>query len=84
MYDGVFSNETHKSKPSGIPDDLPHVIVTGEAMDEGLTKTVPSALSGAATGMGYSNDSVTLLTLAQYIRNLGYRGLFLKTDSTRQ
>ncbi|MFK7733048.1 MAG: reductive dehalogenase domain-containing protein [Pseudomonadales bacterium] len=81
MYDGVFSSETHNSKPSGIPNDLPHVIVTGESMDEGLTKTVPSALSGAATGMGYSNDSVTLLTLAQYIRNLGYRAFATMNDS---
>ncbi len=81
MYDGVFSSKTHDSKPSGIPDDLPHVIVTGEAMDEGLTKTVPSALSGAATGMGYSYDSVTLLTLAQYIRNLGYRAYATMNDS---
>ena len=81
MYSGVYSSATQDSKPVGIPDDLNHVIVTGESMDEGLTKTVPSALSGSATGMGYSNDSVTLLTLAQYIRNLGYRAYATMNDS---
>ena len=51
-------------------------------MDLGLTATVPSALSGSATGLGYSYDSVTLITLAQYIRNLGYRAYASMNDSS--
>ncbi|WP_339860875.1 reductive dehalogenase domain-containing protein [Paremcibacter congregatus] len=80
MYEGVYDGEG-KSKPSGIPDDLPHVIVTGESMDKELTSTVPSALAGSATGMGYTNDCVTLLTITQYIRNLGYRAYATMNDS---
>gem|GEM_PF-6193855 len=41
----------------------------------GLTETVPSALSGSATGIGYTHDTVVLLMLTQYIRNLGYRAV---------
>lgn len=80
MYDGIYDTKG-KSKPLDIPDDLTGVIVTGEAMDKDLTATVPSALAGSATGMGYTNDCVTLLTIAQYIRNLGYRAYATMNDS---
>lgn len=46
---------------------LPNAIVIGTAMDQTLMETVPSALSGAAVGMGYSRDALSLLTVAQYI-----------------
>ena len=82
MYSGIFDERALASKPLDIPDDLPHVIVVGESMDVGLTNTVPSALSGSATGLGYSYDSLTLLTLAQYIRNLGYRAYATMNDSS--
>ncbi len=81
MYGGIYSETTKKSKPVDIPTDLPHVVVIGESMDIGLTQTVPSALSGSATGMGYSFDTLTLLTLTQYIRNLGYRAYATMNDS---
>ena len=82
MYNSIFDERQLDSKPLDIPDDLPHVIVVGESMDEGLTATVPSALSGSATGLGYSYDALTLLTLAQYIRNLGYRAYATMNDSS--
>ena len=81
VYSSAYSAANQSDKPTDIPDDLTHVIVTGESMDAGLTRTVPSALSGAATGLGYSYDSLTLLTLAQYIRNLGYRAYATMNDS---
>jgi len=82
MYNSIFDERKLDSKPLDIPEDLPHVIVVGESMDEGLTRTVPSALSGSATGLGYSYDALTLLTLAQYIRNLGYRAYATMNDSS--
>ena len=68
-------------KPQEIPDDIPNVIVTLEPMDQELIKTVPSALSGAATGLGYTFDGVAIITLAQYIRNMGYRAYATLNDS---
>ena len=44
-------------------------------MDSPLLSTVPSALSGAATGLGYSHDAVVLLAVAQYLKNLGGRSI---------
>lgn len=82
MYSGIFDEQALDSKPLDIPNDLPNVIVIGESMDVDLTRTVPSALSGSATGLGYSYDALTLLTLAQYIRNLGYRAYATMNDSS--
>ncbi len=50
-------------------------------MDKTLVDTVPSALSGAAVGMGYSKDALCLLTIAQYIRNLGYQAVPSMNDT---
>ena len=50
-------------------------------MDYDLTATVPSALAATATGLGYTTDAVTLMLLAQYIRNLGYRAYASMNDS---
>ena len=81
VYRTRYSEQTRKDKPVDIPEDLPNVIVIGEPMDIGLTETVPSALSGSATGMGYTYDTVVLLTITQYIRNLGYRAVASLNDS---
>jgi epoxyqueuosine reductase len=81
IYAGRYSDKTQESKPVDIPEDLPNVIVIAEPMDLGLTETVPSALSGSATGIGYTHDTVVLLMLTQYIRNLGYRAVASMNDS---
>ncbi len=70
------------SRPNDITDDLTHVIVTVQPMDQALIDTVPSALSGAATGLGYSHDALVVLALAQFIRNLGYNAVASMNDSS--
>lgn len=62
-------------------DGLDSVVVVGQAMDRDLIRTAPSALSGAATGLGYSQDALVLLATAQYIRNLGYRAVPSMNDT---
>lgn len=81
MYSTLYSREHDGKKPPEIPADLPNVIVTLEPMDQELIKTVPSALSGAATGLGYTFDSVAIITLAQYIRNMGYQAYASLNDT---
>ncbi len=81
VYKSRYSEKNRQDKPVDIAEDLPSVVVIGEPMDIGLTTTVPSALSGSATGMGYTHDTVILLTLTQYIRNLGYRAVASMNDS---
>jgi reductive dehalogenase len=74
-YTHKYSAQTQGTKPNDVLSDLDNVIVVATAMDYDLVKTVPSALSGAATGLGYTHDVATVLALAQYIRNLGYRAV---------
>jgi reductive dehalogenase len=70
-----------QEKPQEIPAGLNHLIVVAQAMDYDLIRTVPSALSGAATGLGYSHDALVVLSIAQYIRNLGYQAIASMNDS---
>ena len=81
LYTKKYSRQNSKEKPNEIPPELKNVIVIATQMDHDLIKTVPSALSGAATGVGYSKDSIVLLALAQYIRNLGYQAIATMNDS---
>ena len=80
-YTELFSMQAKRPKPNNIDDGLGHVIVIGQSMDNKLLDTAPSALSGAATGMGYSQDALVLLTLSQFIQNLGYRAVPSMNDS---
>ena len=81
VYTERFSVHEGGAKPNPLPDGLTHVIVIGQSMDHDLTRTAPSALAGTATGLGYSLDSVVLLTIAQYIRNLGYEAVPSMNDT---
>lgn len=80
-YTDRFSVQAGGAKPNPLPDDTTSVIVIGQAMDSTLIGTAPSALSGAATGLGYSNDAGVLLTIAQFIINLGYQAVPSMNDT---
>ena len=80
-YVNKFSDMSGEERPNDISDDLPYAIITAQAMDYDLIRTVPSALSGAATGLGYSHDALVVLSIAQYIQNLGYRAVASMNDS---
>lgn len=81
MYSAKMSDMSGIERPVDIPASLTHVIVVVMPMDRALLSTVPSALSGAATGLGYSHDTMTLLSVAQYLRNLGYEAIASANDS---
>ena len=80
-YTESFSMSNLDGKPNLIPESVNHVIVIGQAMDKELVDTAPSALSGSATGMGYSLDALVLLTVSQFIRNLGYQAIPSMNDT---
>lgn len=81
LYQQKFSDLRQQEKAQELPAGLTSVIVTAQAMDYDLIRTVPSALSGAATGLGYSHDALVVLSLAQYIRNLGYQAVASMNDT---
>ena len=75
VYSKRYSVPTGREKPNEFDADIGYAIVVVNAMDKELLQTVPSALSGAATGWGYADDLFVLLSLSQYIRNLGYKAI---------
>jgi reductive dehalogenase len=81
VYTHNYSRVHQKAKPMDLPTDLPNVVVIANEMHHDTIKTVPSALSGAATGQGYSKDIIAVLSLTQYIRNLGYRAVASLNDT---
>ncbi len=81
IYTERYSRINGGPKPNDIGPEHTHCIVIGQAMDPELIATAPSALAGAATGLGYSQDALVLLAVAQYIRNLGYLAVPSMNDS---
>lgn len=81
-YAKKFSDISGTEREAEIPSHLKHVIVVAQPMDYEWIKTVPSALSGAATGLGYSHDALIVLSLTQYIRNLGYEAIGSMNDTS--
>jgi len=81
IYTDRYSRIKGAAKPNDIGPEHTHCLVIGQAMDPGLIATAPSALAGAATGLGYSQDALVLLAVAQFIRNLGYRAVPSMNDS---
>ena len=81
VYTHNYSRQKLTDKEMDLPDDLSHVVVIANEMDHETIQTVPSALSGAATGQGYSRDIIAVLSLTQYIRNLGYRAVASLNDT---
>jgi epoxyqueuosine reductase len=81
VYTHNYSRRDQRAKPMDLPDDLPYVVVIANEMDHDTIQTVPSALSGAATGQGYSKDIIAVLSLTQYIRNLGYQAVASLNDT---
>ena len=81
VYTHAYSRLGETEKEQELPTDLPNVVVIAQEMERDLIDTVPSALSGTATGVGYSYDTLVLLGLAQYIRNLGYRAIATMNDT---
>ncbi len=82
LYTHKFADGSCTERANDITTALPYVVVTAQSMDYDLIRTVPSALSGAATGFGYSIDALVVLPLAQYIRNLGYNAVASMNDSS--
>ena len=81
VYTHNYSRQNLQAKPMDLPLDFAHTVVIVNEMDHATIETVPSALSGAATGQGYSRDIIAVLSITQYIRNLGYRAVASLNDT---
>ncbi|MBW1722415.1 MAG: reductive dehalogenase [Deltaproteobacteria bacterium] len=75
----VYSHEydlVHmEHKPLELPPGCTNAIVMAIEMNYEATRYSPDAISGAATGLGYSMQAVVANLLAAFIRGLGYRAV---------
>ncbi|MCY4066022.1 MAG: reductive dehalogenase [Rhodospirillaceae bacterium] len=82
-YTRRFNAKTRTEKENADCAGLPHCIVVGTEMPGKVIQTMPSALGGTAAGYGYSKDGLTLMSLAQFIRNLGYNAVASLNDTAQ-
>ncbi len=81
VYSHSYSRQTDTDTPIEMPEGITHAIVIAVEMDYDLMQTAPSVLGSTSTGFGYSSDTVTLLTLGEYIRHLGYQAVVCLNDT---
>ncbi len=83
VYSHNFSRKTQQAKPLNLPEKITHVIVLILPMNYELSKTIPSALGGATTGLGYATSLNCATALAQFITNLGYEAIASLNDTAQ-
>ena len=82
-YTRRFNARTRSEKDNVDIEGLEHCVVVGTEMPGKVIQTMPSALAGTAAGFGYSKDGLTLMSLAQFIRNMGYRAVASLNDTAQ-
>lgn len=81
IYSHEFNLVTREHYPLELPEGLNHAVVLALAMDYEGMKTAPTAVAGAATGLGYSRMAFTANLLASFIRFLGWRAVPAGNDT---
>ncbi len=82
-YTRRFNARTLSEKENADCEGLPNCIVVGTEMPGKVIQTMPSALGGVAAGYGYSKDGLTLMSIAQFIRNMGYKAVASLNDTAQ-
>jgi reductive dehalogenase len=81
VYSHRFRRNTLESETIEIPEEFKYAIVILTEMDYDTVRTYPSALGGAASGLGYSEEAFVSTSLAQFISNLGYQAIASMNDT---
>ncbi len=83
IYSHNFSRKTQQPQALDLPENISHVILLILPMDYELSKTIPSALGGTTTGLGYASSLNVATALAQFITNLGYEAIASLNDTAQ-
>ena len=81
VYSHNYSRKDQANPALDLPASMRHAIVLILPMDYELSKTIPSALGGTTTGLGYTNSLSAANALAQFITNLGYEAIASLNDT---
>ncbi|HHV64302.1 MAG TPA: reductive dehalogenase [Peptococcaceae bacterium] len=75
VYSSWYDFSKRQSIPPEFPFEIESVIVVAIEMEQDACLTSPSLISGAATGLGYSQMAQISKKLATFIRMLGYNAI---------
>jgi reductive dehalogenase len=81
VYSHSFDPFTLEHRPNDLPPGVDTAVVMAVAMDYHAMRTAPTAVAGAATGIGYSRMAFTANILATFIRALGWRAIPCGNDT---
>lgn len=81
VYSHEFNVLSLEHYPIELPQECDNVIALAIAMDYVPMRSSPTAVSGAAAGLGYSRMAFVTNMLATFIRSLGYRALPCGNDT---
>lgn len=81
VYSREFDLLTREHRPLELPEGCDRAVVMAVAMDHEALRTSPSAVAGAATGLGYSKMVFVAYLMAVFIRALGYRAVPCGNDT---
>jgi reductive dehalogenase len=81
VYSHRYNRKTDQAEVLDLPASLRYAILLVVPMDYVLSKTIPSAIGGTTTGLGYATCLNAANALAQFITNLGYEALASMNDT---
>jgi reductive dehalogenase len=81
VYSHSFNLKTKEHLPFEVPDEFKYAISIGISMDYKMTKTAPTGISAASTGLGYSKMGYIGGSIAHFIRCLGYKAIPTGNDT---
>ena len=81
IYSHQFKRKESVAAELDFPAGLKYAIVMILPMDYDLTRTIPSAVGGTTTGLGYASSLNTANALAQFLVNLGYEAVASLNDT---
>lgn len=81
IYSHEFNVLTLDHYPLELPEGCDNAVALVFEMDYVTMRSAPTALAGAATGLGYSRMAFVARALATFIRSLGYRAIPCGNDT---
>lgn len=81
VYSHHYNRKMDEAEPLDLPATLRYAIMLVVPMDYELSKTIPSAIGGTTTGLGYATCLNAANALAQFITNLGYEAVASMNDT---
>jgi len=81
LYSEAYCRDTNECIPLELPEYYKYAVVMAFEQDYDATVTSPTYVSAATVAMGYSNMDRVAMSLATFIKNLGYHAIAAGNDT---